>query len=94
MASNLFVGYDLHDKSSPSYAKLELAIKFYGKWAHITDSLWYLKTDVPAVDVAKKLWSNMTANDKLIVIDMANKTAYWFNLDPTVAAYMTEQWIK
>jgi hypothetical protein len=36
----------------------------------------------------------MDKNDSLMVVDIANKTAKWINIDPTAAKYIQDHWSK
>ncbi len=92
MANNLFVSYDLM-KADKNYEAVIAAIKgISGMWAKVHFSLWYVKTDMPANQVAQKIWAVMDSNDRLIVIDATNKTSYWYNLDKNVETYIQGHW--
>lgn len=91
MANNLFISYDLR-LPHPHYPAVEAAIKSFGPWAHVEESLWYVKTVQAASDVAKHVWAVMRPNDRLIVIDTTNNTAFWFNLDAQVISQLQSRW--
>jgi len=92
MANNLFVSYDLM-KADKNYEGVIQAIKgISGMWANVHYSVWYVKTDLTAGQVAQKIWAVMDPNDRLIVIDASNKTASWYNLVKEVEKYIQNHW--
>lgn len=93
MANNLFVSYDLHEPGKNYEAVIE-AIKALGNWAKAHYSLWYVKSDLTAKQVAEHVRATMDANDKLLVIDTTNNDAYWYNLDQEVSDFIQQNWYK
>jgi hypothetical protein len=92
MANNLFVSYDLM-KADKNYEAVITAIQgISGMWAKVHYSLWFVKSDLTASQVAQKVWAVMDSNDRLLVIDASNRTAAWYNLDKQVEAYIQEKW--
>jgi hypothetical protein len=93
VANNLFVSYDLIAPDR-DYAKVTEAVKSLGSWAKLEYSMFYVKSVLNAEQAAKHVWSSMTANDKLIVIDATGNNFYSFNLPADVVKHMQEQWYR
>lgn len=76
--SSKIITYDL---CSPGrdYNSLYQTIKSYGKWAHITESTWFIKTTDTCVEVRRKLFACMDNNDKLFVGELTGVAA-WQNV--------------
>lgn len=90
--ANFFVSYDLI-KPEKNYEALATAIRnSSGSWARVQYSLWYVKANMTAAQLAQRLWNSMDANDKLLVIDASNNIAAWYNLDDTVEKYIKSNW--
>ena len=93
MANNLFISYDLY-KTGQDYEKVETAIKSLGNWAKLQLSHWYVKSNFSAQQAADHIWKSMDGNDKLLVVDATNNTAYWYNLNKEVSDHLVQQWNK
>lgn len=61
------ISYDLRG-TGRNYDQLYAAIKSYGRWAHINESLWAVVTDKDAVAVRDHLTQYMDRNDRIFVI--------------------------
>ena len=75
--SSKIIEYDLRQPGR-DYDALYEAIKSYGKWAHITESTWFIKTDATCVQIRDKLLSIMDSNDRLFVGELSGVAA-WHN---------------
>lgn len=91
--NNLFVSYDLHTPGQ-GYEAVIGEIKKHGSWAKIHYSLFYLKSNETAEQVAKAVRAKMDANDKLLVIDAKNNDAYWYNLTDEVSKFLKDNWMS
>ena len=92
MSSNLFVSYDLHEPGK-NYEAVAAAIKqLSGVWAKVHYSLWYVRSNMFASQAAERIWRSMDASDSLIVIDVTNNDAYWYNLTPDVSKHLQQNW--
>ncbi len=91
MANNFFVSYDLHEPGK-NYEAVISEIKKLGAWANVHYSLWYISTSLGAADAAKQVWNVMDTNDSLIVVDVTNNYAYWFNLSDEVSKFIQDHW--
>lgn len=76
--SSKIIEYDLRQPGR-DYNVLYEAIKSYGKWARITESTWFIKTDDTCVQVRDNLAAMMDANDRLFVGELTG-TAAWRNV--------------
>lgn len=93
MANNLFVSYDLIQPGQ-HYDTLVAEIKKLGSWAKAHYSLWYVKSNLTASEVGKRVWAVMDRNDKLTVADATNNTAARHNLSDEVSNFIKDQWYK
>lgn len=91
MPNNLFVSYDLHTPGQ-NYDKVIAEIKKHGSWAKVHYSLFYLRSDESARQVADAVWAVMDKNDSVIVVDSTNNNAAWQNLSDEVANFIRDKW--
>jgi len=91
MNNNLFVSYDLHEPGK-NYESVIAEIKKLGAWAKVHYSLWYVDSALNSEQAAKRVWSAMDGNDRLIVIDATNNHCYWYNLSKEVAELIKSRW--
>src|SRR3569833_1066415 len=91
MANNVFISYDLY-QSKENYEQVRSIIEGLGSWSRIHHSLWFIKTALSAKDIAAKVWEAMEGNDKLIVVDASNNTAYWYGLTEEASNFLAEEW--
>jgi hypothetical protein len=80
------ISYDLRAPTR-NYEQLYAAIKAYGKWAHINESVWAVVTDTNAVGVRDNLARYLDANDRLFVIKSGLEAA-WKN------SMCKNEWLK
>jgi len=80
------ISYDLR-KPGRNYDKLYEAIKAYGTWAHINESLWAVVTSQTAVQVRDNLLQQIDLNDRIFVIKSGTEAA-WRN------AICKTEWLK
>lgn len=92
MANNLFITYDLI--KTKDYAAVYDAIKSLGNWAVPTESNWYVNCSYSAEDAAKIVRAVMDSDDKLIVVDATNNSAYWYNLSDEISNQIQTEWYK
>lgn len=78
MMSCYIISYDLR-KPGRNYNSLYEAIKSYGTWAHILESLWAIVTTKSAVEIRDHLLQHMDANDGLFVVKSGTEAA-WRNV--------------
>lgn len=69
------VTYDLR-KPDRDYEKLYEAIKSYGTWAHVTESVWAVITARTAPQVRDHLLSFMDSNDRIFVVKSGVEAAW------------------
>lgn len=80
------ISYDLK-KPGQNYEKLYEAIKSYGTWAKINESLWAVVTTSTAVQIRDKLLAHIDSNDRLFVIKSGVEAA-WRN------SICKNEWLK
>lgn len=71
------VSYDLVNQRD--YGELIAAIKGYGTWAHIHESLWAVVSEKTATQIRAELWQYMDADDRLFVV-RSGTAAAWRNV--------------
>ena len=76
--SSKIISYDLCAPGR-NYDDLYKAIRSYSRWAHITESTWFVKTTSSCVEVRDDLLSYIDKNDRLFVGELTG-TAAWNNL--------------
>ena len=82
------ISYDLTmPENRPEYTRLINAIKSYNYWAKPLQSLWLIKTDIPALQVINHLRMFIDANDHMLVIEVTNDWAI-YNLPEAVVNWM------
>lgn len=74
MASYIVV-YDLH-RSGQNYDDLIEAIKSYGTWCHLQQSVWVIVTQESSVTIRDKLCKHLDSNDKLFVAKLEGEGAW------------------
>jgi phosphomannomutase len=79
------ISYDLAEKNN--YDSLYQAIKEYGTWAHITESLWAIKTESTATEVRDNLVKYFSNGSRLMVIKSGTESA-WRNV------ICSNEWLK
>lgn len=89
--NNIFISYDLIAPGQ-RYDKIAAAIKSLGSWAHVLESLWYVRSNHTAESALKVVRAALDPNDKLIVVDATNDNASWVNIDPVVGKHLQQQW--
>ncbi len=72
------ISYDLKG-AGRNYEGLYDAIKAYGTWAHINESLWAVVTSNSAVQVRADILKHIDGNDSLFVIKSGLEAA-WNNV--------------
>jgi hypothetical protein len=93
MANNLFVSYDLYEPGK-DYGTVGSAIKQLGPWAKVQKSFWYVTSTSSAQQAAEHVRRSMDANDSLIVVNATTNEAYWYNLSPEVAEFLSKKWLS
>ena len=71
------VSYDLVNQRD--YDDLIDAIKSYGTWAHIHESVWAVVSEKTASEIRDDLWQHMDADDRLFVL-RSGTAAAWRNV--------------
>lgn len=84
--SSFIVSYDLI--SDKDFSKLYEAIRNYGSYAHVLESVWIIKSSSSSSNIRDNLMSYMDSDDKLFVAKLTGESA-WKNLSKEVS-----DWIK
>lgn len=83
--SSFVVSYDLI--SNRDYSKLYEAIKNYGYYAHVLESVWIIKSSSSSINIRDNLKSYMDSDDKLFVAKLTGESA-WKNLSKDVSDWL------
>ena len=84
--SSFIISYDLI--SDKDYSKLYEAIRNYGYFAHVLESVWIVNSSDSSTTIRDTLSSYMDSDDKLFVAQLSGESA-WRNLSAKVS-----DWIK
>lgn len=84
--SSFLISYDLI--STKNYDSLHEAIKKYGTYAHVLESLWIVKSMSSSSEIRDNLKSYIDSDDKLFVAKLTGESA-WQNLSKEIS-----DWIK
>lgn len=69
--NNFLITYDLREGNSfYSYENLRQAIKTCGYWAKPLQSVFIIRSNSSAIDIARSLQQYLDGNDKLLVIEV------------------------
>lgn len=93
MANNLFISYDLMNPGQ-NYEKVAAAIKSLGPASKLLLSLWYVKSNYTAEQARDVVAKAVDPNDKILVVDVTNKTAYPWNIDSAAWKIVLDNWNK
>jgi hypothetical protein len=69
------ISYDLRQPGR-NYDQLFAALRAYGTWARINESVWAVVTTQTAVEVRDNLLNRIDANDRLFVIRSGAEAAW------------------
>lgn len=73
------ISYDLH-KPGQEYTNLINAIKEYGTWCHLHDSVWLVSTSKTSEQVFYSLNPHIDSNDSLYVCEVTPASSVWIHL--------------
>ena len=85
--SSFIVSYDLI--ANKDYTELYEAIRNYGSFAHILESVWIIKSTDSAVNIRDNLRTYIDSDDKLFVAKLNGESA-WINLSTEVSNWIKE----
>jgi hypothetical protein len=85
MKTTYLISYDSADTAD--YDPLYKAIKSFGAWAHITESLWAVKTEKTAVEIRDRLLKELREDSRILVVKSGVESA-WRN------PICSNQWLK
>lgn len=80
------ISYDLI--SNKNYEDLFKAIKNYGTYAHVLESVWIVKSSNNSTQIRDNLMNFLDSDDKLFVAKLTGESA-WRNLSKEIS-----DWIK
>lgn len=79
MKKTYLISYDLNDAESGEYNQLIDYIKSFGTWAHITESLWAVKTDRSTTEIRDAI-KDMVSDGSRIFVTKSSGVASWSNV--------------
>jgi hypothetical protein len=80
------VSYDL-SQPQRNYAKLKAFLRSHGYYAHVLESVWYVKSGLTAYALAQEILEYVDSDDHFVVSPVAGGSA-WYNLDPEVSDWL------
>lgn len=83
--SSFIISYDLI--SNKDYNALYDAIKAYGTYAHILESVWIIRSSGSSVSIRDNLVSYIDSDDKLFVAKLDGQSA-WRNLSNEISNWL------
>ncbi len=84
--SSFMISYDLIGPNR-DYDELYSAIKNYGTWAHINESLWIIRSTKTSEAIRDDLEKHIDENDKLLVAKLTGEAA-WTNLSDEISSWL------
>lgn len=78
MANSKIITYDLC-KSGKNYNDLYEYLKAFSKWAHITESVWFVSSTKSCVEIRDEIMKIIDSDDRLFVGEL-NSVAAWNNV--------------
>ncbi len=81
------IAYDLKAAPIEEYESLYAAIRAYGTFAHVLNSLWFIQTTENAVTIRGELLQHLKSSDRLIVFGITGESA-WNDLVPKVSDWL------
>jgi hypothetical protein len=85
--SSFLISYDLI--SNKDYSKLYEAIRNYGSFAHVLESVWIIKSTKSSTNIRDDLMSYIDSDDKLFVAKLTGESA-WVNLATEISNWIKE----
>ena len=79
------ISYDLI--SNKDYDSLYKAIRNYGSYAHVLESVWIVKSSSSSTDIRDNLKSYIDNDDKIFVAKLSGQSAWW-NLSKEVSDWI------
>ena len=79
MEKTYLISYDLKTEQESNYENIFKYIKNYGTWAHITESLWAIKTEKTSVEIRDEMLKEMPEGSSLFIVKSGGIAA-WSNV--------------
>ncbi len=70
------------------YASLEEYIKSLGSWAHVRESVWFVRTSRSVSEVRDALKGHLRTNDRVLVLDVTSDSWASSNIPDDVTEWM------
>lgn len=84
--NNYIISYDLIAPNK-DYSELYNAIRNYGTFAHVLDSVWIVNSSSNSSDIRNNLKSYVDSNDQIFVAKL-NGESSWMNLSNEVSNWI------
>jgi cephalosporin hydroxylase len=68
------------------------AIEALGPAARLLNTVWYVRSELPAPDAAQQVWQAMEPTDVLLIVDVAHNVTAMFNVDDRAAQFVARHW--
>ena len=87
MQETIIISYDLDSGDTENYNKLFEYIKDFGTWAHITESLWAIKTG-KSVSIIRDELLEIVPKGSSLFVTKSSAVAAWSNVQ------CSNKWLK
>jgi hypothetical protein len=71
------VNYDLRVHPKPNYAGLYEELKSFPGWCQVLESMWFVYTDLDAVEVYNRICGHLHRNDRTWVNEVGSQYYGW-----------------
>ena len=89
--NTFLISYDLGlPETYDDYVVLKKYIRSYSRWAKPLQSVWLIKTGKTVTDVRNEIKKLVDPNDKILVIDITQKSWGTFNVSKEVTDWMRD----
>ena len=93
MSNNLFISYDLNSPEQNCSDVIE-KIHSLGSCAQIQESHWFVSSNLTSSQACNQVWTLMSSNDSLIVIDASNGNASSQNILSDSSKHIKKCWTQ
>ncbi|AXT46586.1 hypothetical protein B0T40_10515 [Chromobacterium haemolyticum] len=87
--NKLLITYDLVAPDTNS-EEVNFVIKSLGSWAHIQESVWFVRSQLNYIEARDSIKLVMHPRDRIFVAEITN--AAWSTLSDEVTEFMLNQW--
>ena len=90
MPNNLVVSFQIG--AADRIAAAIQTIQGLGAAIELHPTLWAVSSAYSAEEVADRVWTSLSGDDRLVVVDSSNDNVAWFNLSDDAAVVLAKTW--